>query len=52
MVRDMGCNQIEGTYTHPDRTLDFDVLLFVTKGMILVIEEGTEYRVGEKEHLF
>lgn len=52
LVRDIGKNQITGIYTHPDRIQDFDVFLFVTKGEMQVIEEGTEYIVKEKEHLF
>ncbi|KRE41197.1 AraC family transcriptional regulator [Paenibacillus sp. Soil522] len=52
LVRDMGWNQIANVYTHPDRLLDYDVFLFVTKGSMQVIEEGTEYIVREQEHLF
>jgi AraC-like DNA-binding protein len=52
LVRDIGANRTDGTYTHHDRVLDFDVFLFVTKGRMQVIEEGTEYFVGEMEHLF
>lgn len=52
LVRDMGWNHISNVYTHPDRVLDYDVFLFVTKGSMQVIEEGTEYIVREREHLF
>jgi AraC family transcriptional regulator of arabinose operon len=52
LIRDIGRNQTDGIYTHHDRILDFDVFLFVTKGRMQVIEEGTEYFVGEHEHLF
>ncbi|WP_373232567.1 helix-turn-helix domain-containing protein [Cohnella sp.] len=52
LVRDIGKSQTDGIYTHHDRILDFDVFLFVTKGRMQVIEEGTEYFVGEMEHLF
>ncbi|QNK59726.1 AraC family transcriptional regulator [Paenibacillus sp. PAMC21692] len=52
LVRDMGWNQTAAVYTHPDRVLDYDVFLFVTKGCMHVIEEGTEYRVRQGEHLF
>ncbi len=52
LVRDIGKNRTDGIYTHHDRILDFDVFLFVTKGRMQVIEEGTEYFVGEMEHLF
>ena len=52
LVRDIGKNRTDGIYTHHDRILDFDVFLFVTKGRMQVIEEGTEYFVGENEHLF
>lgn len=52
LVRDIGKNHTDGVYTHHDRTLDFDVFLFVIKGRMHVIEEGTEYFVGEMEHLF
>ena len=52
LVRDIGKSQTDGIYTHHDRILDFDVFLFVIKGRMQVIEEGTEYFVGEMEHLF
>lgn len=52
LVREIGWNQIESVYTHPDRLLDYDVFLFVVKGRMQVIEEGTEYLVREQEHLF
>lgn len=51
LIRDIGQNRTDGIYTHHDRILDFDVFLFVTKGRMQVIEEGTEYYVGEMEHL-
>lgn len=51
LVRDIGWNQTPSVYTHPDRVLDYDVFLFVAKGNMQVIEEGTEYRVREGEHL-
>ncbi|MCA0758075.1 AraC family transcriptional regulator [Paenibacillus sp. N4] len=52
LVRDIGWNRTASAYTHPDRLLDYDVFLFVTKGSMQVIEDETEYFVGEKEHLF
>jgi len=52
LVSDMGWNRVEGTYTHPDRVLDFDVFLFVTEGRIQVFEENTEYSVSDGEYLF
>lgn len=52
LVRDIGWNQIDSVYTHPDRILDYDVFLYVVKGRMQVIEEGTEYIVREREHLF
>ena len=52
LVRDIGKNRTDGIYTHHDRILDFDVFLFVIKGRMQVIEGGTEYFVGEMEHLF
>lgn len=52
LVRDIGWNQTTAVYTHPDRVLDYHVFLFVTKGCMQVIEEGTEYFVHQGEHLF
>lgn len=52
LVRDIGWNRTESGYAHPDRLLDYDVFLFVTKGSMQVVENSTEYVVGEKEHLF
>ncbi|WP_284646145.1 AraC family transcriptional regulator [Paenibacillus silviterrae] len=52
LVRDMGHNRTQEWYTHPDRVVDYDVFLYVTEGRMQVIEEGTEYFVGEREHLF
>lgn len=52
LVRDIGKNRTDGIYTHHDRTLDFDVFLFVIKGRMQVVEEGKEFFVGEMEHLF
>jgi AraC family transcriptional regulator of arabinose operon len=52
LVRDIGTNRTEDLYTHPDRLLDYDVFLFVVEGRMQVIEDGTEYIVGENEHLF
>lgn len=52
LVRDIGWNQVENTYTHPDRTLEFDVFIYVTEGRIVVIEEDREYVVNKGEYLF
>ncbi|WP_245600115.1 helix-turn-helix transcriptional regulator [Paenibacillus harenae] len=52
LVRDIGWNQTRSLYTHPDRILDYDVFLFVTKGSMQVIEEETEFVIGAGEHLF
>ncbi|MNZ87965.1 HTH-type transcriptional activator Btr [compost metagenome] len=52
LVRDIGWNRTDSVYTHPDRILDYNVFLFVSKGCMQVVEEGTEYRVREGEHLF
>ncbi|SDD06502.1 AraC-type DNA-binding protein [Paenibacillus sp. UNCCL117] len=52
LLRDMGHNRTEDWYTHPDRIVDYEVFLFVSEGCMQVIEEGTEYFVGEREHLF
>jgi AraC family transcriptional regulator of arabinose operon len=52
LVRDIGWNRTDSSYTHPDRVLDFNVFLFVVHGCMQVIEEGTEYFVRRNEHLF
>lgn len=52
LVQDIGWNRSESRYTHPDRTLGFDVFVFVTAGRMQVIEDGQEYRVTPGEHLF
>jgi len=52
LVRDIGWNQTDSLYAHPNRILDYDVFLFVAKGKIQVIEEGEEYIIQEQEHLF
>lgn len=52
LVRDIGWNETSSLYTHPDRKLDYDVFIFVTKGKMQVIEENQEYVVNQGEHLF
>ncbi|MRN54748.1 AraC family transcriptional regulator [Paenibacillus monticola] len=52
LVRDMGWNQTTSLYTHPDRTLDYDVFIYVTAGTMQVIEEGQEYVVQQGQFLF
>ncbi|WP_438351512.1 AraC family transcriptional regulator [Paenibacillus sp. FA6] len=52
LVRDIGWNQTTSMYTHPDRQLDYDVFIFVTKGEMQIIEEEKEYIVNAGEHLF
>ena len=39
-------------FLHPDRTLDFHVLIYVTEGLIYVTEEDTDYTVAAGELLF
>lgn len=39
-------------FFHADRTADFDVLIYVTKGCIYVTEEQTDFEVNEGELLF
>lgn len=52
LVRDIGWNQVNSIYTHPDRTLEYDVFLFVVKGCMQVVEENWEYKVREGEYVF
>lgn len=52
LVRDIGMSRTDSLYAHPDRTVNYDVFLFVVHGCMQVIEEGTEYFVRENEHLF
>lgn len=52
LIRDIGFNQTDIRYTHPDRILDYHVFLYVAKGGMQVIEEGSSYVVGEQEYLF
>ncbi|MBR6045409.1 MAG: helix-turn-helix transcriptional regulator [Ruminococcus sp.] len=39
-------------FFHADRVLDFNVLVYVSKGAIYVTEDGTDYTVGEGSLLF
>lgn len=39
-------------FFHPDRILDFNVLIYVTEGIIYVTEEDTDYTVSAGELLF
>ncbi|KRF10308.1 AraC family transcriptional regulator [Paenibacillus sp. Soil766] len=52
LIRDLGWNQVHDVYSHPDRTLDFDVFIYVTEGSMQVMEENQEYVIQEHEHLF
>jgi AraC family transcriptional regulator of arabinose operon len=52
LIRDIGWNRVEGSYTHPDRVMEMDVFLFVAEGQIKVIEEEHNYIVNKGEHLF
>ncbi|WP_337102162.1 AraC family transcriptional regulator [Paenibacillus sp. YIM B09110] len=52
LVRDMGWNVTNQTYTHPDRVLDYHVFLYVSKGSMQLIEDGVSYIVGEREFMF
>lgn len=38
-------------FVHADRTLDFNVLIYVTKGQISVVEEDAEYEINAGELL-
>ena len=39
-------------FYHADRTVDFDILIYVLEGVIYVTEGETDYSVGEGELLF
>ncbi|SFE54268.1 AraC-type DNA-binding protein [Paenibacillus algorifonticola] len=52
LVRDIGWNQTEELYTHPDRTLDYDVFLYVASGSMQVVEEGVPFIIHAKQYLF
>lgn len=39
-------------FYHADRTVDFDILIYVMEGVIYVTEEDTDYSIGEGELLF
>lgn len=39
-------------FVHADRTLDFDILIYVTSGCIQVIEENIEYQICAGDVLF
>ncbi len=52
LVRDIGWNQTTAPYTHPDRTLPYDVFIYVAEGSMHVIEDGTSYLLAKGEHLF
>lgn len=39
-------------FYHADRTVDFDILIYVLEGTIYVTEEDTDYSIGEGEMLF
>lgn len=49
-----GCDFLAASapFVHADRTLDFNVLIYVTEGMIYVTENGIDYEVGAGELLF
>ncbi|MHA7964222.1 helix-turn-helix domain-containing protein [Paenibacillus sp. CAU 1782] len=52
LVRDIGWNRTDSAYMHPDRVLEYDVFLYVLKGCMRVMEDGTEFSVHQGEHLF
>ncbi|AFH61182.1 helix-turn-helix domain-containing protein [Paenibacillus caseinilyticus] len=43
LVRDVGMTLTSEGWVHPDRITDFNVFIFVIKGQMQVVEEGTEY---------
>lgn len=49
-----GCDFLAASepFYHADRTADFNVLIYVTEGVIYVTEDGTDYSVSEGELLF
>lgn len=49
-----GCDFLAASepFYHADRTADFNVLIYVTEGVIYVTEDGTDYAVKEGELLF
>ncbi|ANY65202.1 AraC family transcriptional regulator [Paenibacillus sp. BIHB 4019] len=52
LVRDIGWNQTEELYTHPDRTLDYHVFLYVASGSMQVVEEAVPFLIQAKQYLF
>ena len=40
------------SFYHADRTVDFNILIYVIEGAIYVTEEDTDYSIGEGEMLF
>ena len=49
-----GCDHLTASepFYHADRTLDFNVLIYVAEGVIYVTEDGVDHEVGAGELLF
>ena len=51
-ILDLGFSETKSLYTHPDRRLDWNVLLYISAGEMEVWEEETEYILREGQYLF
>lgn len=52
LVRDIGFTLASSGWIHPDRVLDYHVMIFVLRGQMQVIEEHTEYILSAGDILF
>jgi AraC-like DNA-binding protein len=51
-ILDLGFSETKSLYTHPDRRLNWNVLLYISAGEMEVWEEETEYILREGQYLF
>jgi AraC family transcriptional regulator, arabinose operon regulatory protein len=51
-IQDLGFHKINNEYSHPNRTLDWNVFLYVASGEMEVWEGDTEYVIKKGEYLF
>ncbi|MFC4776698.1 AraC family transcriptional regulator [Paenibacillus sp. GCM10023252] len=49
LIRDVGTTLTNMGWIHPNRTAEFNVLIYVIEGQMQVVEDGTEYLLQEGE---
>lgn len=52
LVRDIGFTSTSSGWVHPDRILDYHVMIFVCCGQMQVLEDDIEYHIGPGDILF